>query len=78
MRLKTLVVDDEPLARKGLRLMLEQQSHVGEIFESRNGREAIKLIREHQPEMVLLDIQMPGMSGFDVVDAVGVDAMPAV
>ncbi|MFL6576953.1 MAG: LytR/AlgR family response regulator transcription factor [Povalibacter sp.] len=78
MRLKTLVVDDEPLARKGLRLMLERQSQVGEICEVRNGREAVKQIREHKPEMVMLDIQMPGMNGFDVVDAVGVDAMPPV
>ncbi|HEY5809394.1 MAG TPA: LytTR family DNA-binding domain-containing protein [Povalibacter sp.] len=78
MQLKVLIVDDEPLAREGLRMLLGQQSLAGEIHEARNGREAMTSIRKHQPDLVLLDVQMPGMTGFEVVDAVGAAAMPAV
>lgn len=78
MQLKVLIVDDEPLAREGLRLLLGAQPQAGEIHEARNGREALASIRAHAPDLVLLDIQMPGMNGFEVVDAVGAAAMPAV
>ena len=71
MRLKTLVVDDEPLARKGLRLMLERQSQIGEICEVRNGREAVKTIREHKPELVTI-IEKLSKSGLNqYIDATG-------
>jgi two-component system, LytTR family, response regulator len=78
MRLKVAVVDDEPLAREGLKLLLGHHPQVEEICEARNGREAVTLIRNHKPDMVLLDVQMPRMNGFDVVDAVGAEEMPAV
>ena len=76
--LKVLVVDDEPLAREGLKLLLGRQPAVESVSEARNGREAIALIRERPPDLVLLDVQMPRMDGFAVVDAVGADRMPAV
>ncbi|HKE94807.1 MAG TPA: LytTR family DNA-binding domain-containing protein [Povalibacter sp.] len=78
MQLKILIVDDEPLAREGLKLMVGRQPAAGELCEARNGREAVALIRNVRPDMVLLDVQMPGMNGFEVVDAVGAEAMPAV
>jgi two-component system LytT family response regulator len=78
MGLKVLVVDDEPLAREGLRLLLDRQSGVESVAEARNGREAIALIRERSPDLVLLDVQMPRMDGFAVVHAVGPERMPAV
>jgi len=78
MGLKVLVVDDEPLAREGLKLLLGRQPGVDAIAEARNGREAIALIRERQPDLVLLDVQMPRMDGFAVVHAVGAERMPAV
>jgi two-component system LytT family response regulator len=78
MGLKVLVVDDEPLAREGLRLLLDRQSGVESVAEARNGREAIALIRERSPDLVLLDVQMPRMDGFAVVHAVGPQRMPAV
>ena len=78
MGLKVLVVDDEPLAREGLKLLLGRQPGVDAISEARNGREAIALIRERQPDLVLLDVQMPRMDGFAVVHAVGAERMPAV
>lgn len=75
MRLRVLIVDDEPLAREGIKLMLGSNS---EVTEARNGREAVTRISEERPDLVLLDIQMPRMDGFAVVEAVGADKMPAV
>jgi len=78
MRLKVLVVDDEPLARDGLKLLLDRQPGVESVSEARNGREAVAFIRERTPDLVLLDVQMPRMDGFGVVHAVGPERMPAV
>jgi len=78
MGLRILVVDDEPLARDGLRLLLGQQPGVDSVAEARNGREAIAAIRDSKPDLVLLDVQMPRVDGFAVVHAVGADRMPAV
>jgi two-component system LytT family response regulator len=78
MRLTVLVVDDEPLARQGLKLLLGRQSQVELIFEARNGREAIALIREKKLDLVLLDVQMPRTDGFAVVHAVGAERMPPI
>jgi two-component system, LytTR family, response regulator len=75
MSLKVLIVDDERLAREGIKLMLSGDSLV---MEARNGREAVAKIREEKPDLVLLDVQMPRMDGFGVVEAVGADKMPAV
>ena len=78
MGLSVLVVDDEPLARAGLKLLLERQPLVQSITEARNGREAIALIRDQRPDLVLLDVQMPRVDGFAVVQAIGATRMPAV
>jgi len=78
VRLSALIVDDEPIAREGLRLLLGRQSHVESVSEARNGREAIALIREHKPDLVLLDVQMPRTDGFAVVHAVGAERMPPI
>src|SRR5436309_2449280 len=75
MRVRVLIVDDEPLAREGIKLMLARDS---EVTEARNGREAVAKIRDEKPDLVLLDVQMPRMDGFAVVEAVGADKMPAV
>ena len=78
MGLKVLVVDDEPLARDGLKLLLGQHSGIESVSEARNGREAIAAIRDSKPDLVLLDVQMPRIDGFAVVHAIGADRMPAV
>ncbi|HJZ97838.1 MAG TPA: LytTR family DNA-binding domain-containing protein [Candidatus Solibacter sp.] len=70
-----LIVDDEPLAREGLKLMLGSDS---QVMEARNGREAVAKIRDEKPDLVLLDVQMPRMDGFAVVEAVGAEKMPVV
>jgi two-component system LytT family response regulator len=76
--LKTIIVDDEALARRGLKLRLSLRTDVEVIAEARNGREALELIREHEPDLVFLDIQMPGMDGFDVLRGMPAEDMPAI
>jgi two-component system LytT family response regulator len=61
--LKTIIVDDERLARRGLALRLQDIPQVEVIAECANGRDALKAIAEHTPDLMFLDIQMPGMSG---------------
>ena len=65
--MKTLIVDDEPIARHVLREALEPLSDVEVVGEADNGRSALALIHKLQPELVFLDLQMPVMSGFEVV-----------
>jgi two-component system LytT family response regulator len=77
-RLRTIIVDDEPLARRGLSLRLENHPGVDVVAECSNGEEALLAIAELQPELVFLDIQMPGMDGFGVVERLQGDAMPMV
>jgi two-component system LytT family response regulator len=76
--LNTLIVDDEALARRGLRHRLNNMAGVHIIGEARNGREALAMIRQHHPDLVFLDIQMPGMSGFDVVRELQPAELPAI
>jgi len=76
--LKTLIVDDESLARRGLLHRLKDIEDIEVIGEARNGREAVNLIRELKPDLVFLDIQMPGLSGFDVVQQLDIESMPII
>jgi two-component system LytT family response regulator/two-component system response regulator LytT len=67
--LRALVVDDEKLARDRLTGFLRAIEGVDVVAEARDGVEAVELIGEHRPDLVFLDVQMPGMSGFDVLEA---------
>src|ERR1700760_980383 len=67
MTIRTILVDDEPLAIQGLELRLEAHPDVEIIAKCQNGREAISAIKTHKPDLVFLDIQMPGFDGFSVV-----------
>jgi two-component system, LytTR family, response regulator len=75
---RALIVDDEPFARASLRALLEREPDAITIFEARNGHEAVSLILGERPDVVFLDVQMPEMSGFDVIRQVGAAAMPDV
>lgn len=76
MRLRTVMVDDEPLARERLRLLLSEQPEIDIVAECRNGREAIAFLEEHEVDLLLLDIQMPGLSGLEVVEELGFLQLP--
>lgn len=70
MSLKTLIVDDEPLARKGLAIRLQEFDDVNIVAQCNNGREAIEAIRAYQIDLMFLDIQMPGLNGFQVIEEI--------
>jgi len=67
MTIRTILVDDEPLAIQGLRLRLEKHEDVEIVETCSNGREAIRAIKTNKPDLVFLDIQMPGFDGFSVI-----------
>ena len=67
MSIRTILVDDEPLATQGLSLRLEAHDDVEIVATAANGREAIRAIKTHKPDLVFLDIQMPGFDGFSVI-----------
>ena len=76
--LKALIVDDEELACKGLKMRLDEIDQVEVVGICQSGKEALAAIVEKEPDLVFLDIQMPGMSGFDVVREIQVDLMPLI
>lgn len=77
-RISTLIVDDEPVARKLLREELETIGGVEVVGEAANGRDALHKIDALKPELVFLDLQMPVMSGFEVVRGLGGASLPVV
>ena len=77
-KLTALIADDEPLARERLNALLAAEPDVEVIGQCRDGEETIAAINTRTPDLVFLDVQMPGMSGFDVIAAVGADRMPLV
>ncbi len=78
MKIRALIIDDEPLARDVIRIMLDNQPDIEIIGECGNGNEAVQIIREHSPDLVFLDVQMPDLDGFGVVKQVGIEQMPEV
>ena len=74
--MKVLIADDEPAARRKARSFLQQIDGITEILEAADGIEAVALIQKACPDLVLLDIEMPGMNGFEAIAAVGADNMP--
>lgn len=76
--LRVLVVDDEPLARERIVGLLDEQKDVEVVAECATGRQAIDAIRAHAPDVVFLDVQMPGLTGLDVAQALDPAEMPAI
>lgn len=70
MTFRTIIVDDEPLARKGLAIRLQEYNDINIIAQCCNGREAIEAIRAYQVDLMFLDIQMPGLNGFQVIEEI--------
>ena len=78
MSIKTLIVDDEPLGRERLRKLLAAQPDIEIIGECADGREAVAAIKKQRPELVFLDVQMPELDGFGVLEEIRGERMPAV
>jgi two-component system LytT family response regulator len=76
--IRTLIVDDEPLARNHLRSLLAPDEEIEIVGECGSGSEAVDAIRRDEPDLVLLDIQIPELDGFDVIREIGPNAMPFV
>jgi two-component system LytT family response regulator len=74
--IRTLIVDDEPLARERLRELLGDRPNVTVIGEAEDGLDAAEAIQEQAPDLVFLDVQMPGLNGIDVIEEVGREQMP--
>ncbi len=78
MNIRALIVDDEPLARRGLELRLKEHTDITVVRQCANGREALAAIAADAPDLMFLDIQMPGLSGLDLVAQVPQESMPMV
>jgi two-component system LytT family response regulator len=78
MRIRVLIVDDEVLARKRIRDLLEGQADVEIVGECSNGRDAVHKVLELGPDLLFLDVQMPGLNGLGVLEAVSPERMPVV
>jgi len=78
MKIRTLIVDDEPLARERLRQLLERVAEIELIGECADGRAAVEAIQNNSPELVFLDIQMPELDGFGVIEAINVEPAPVI
>jgi two-component system LytT family response regulator len=78
MTLRALIVDDEPLARQRLQRILRGEEDIELLAPASDGPAAVSAILEQRPDLLFLDVQMPGMSGFDVLAAVGAKRMPLV
>jgi two-component system LytT family response regulator len=78
MTIRAAIVDDEPLARRRIRNLVADVADVKVVAECANGKDAIESLEESPPDLLFLDIQMPEIDGFDVLQAIGVGRVPAV
>ena len=76
--ISALIVDDEKPAREKIKTFLKEESFISSIFEANNGVEAVEMIKQGKADIVFLDIQMPGMTGFEVIEKVGAENMPII
>src|SRR5688572_11458443 len=76
--IRTIIVDDEELARRGIELRLANHSDIAIVGQCVNGREAIAAIAQDKPDLMFLDIQMPGLSGFEVLARLPQESLPMV
>jgi two-component system LytT family response regulator len=77
-KIRALVVDDEPMARDRVLSLLQQEEDVEVVGECGDGTQAVAAIQHQSPDLVFLDVQMPGHNAFEVIQAVGADRMPSV
>jgi len=78
MKLRIIIVDDEPLAREGLRSFLAEEPDVEIVAECANGAAAVKAVEQHHPDLLFLDVQMPRLNGFEVLELLEPANVPAI
>ncbi len=78
MAIRTILIDDEPLAREKLRGFLDNENDVEVVAECRDGKEALLTVDEEKPDLIFLDVQMPEMDGFEVLENLDQEHMPTV
>src|SRR5213075_900479 len=76
--IKAVIVDDEALARDAIRLRLENEPDIEVVGEAADGSDAVALVKTLQPDLLFLDVQMPVMDGFEVIEHVSVEHLPIV
>ena len=76
--MRVLIVDDEALARQRVRRLLQNEADVEIVGEAETGREAVEMIRQLKPDLVCLDVQMPELDGFGVLEALDGETVPMV
>ena len=77
-KIRALIIDDEPLARMRISDLLKKEEGIEVVGEAGNGTDAVKLIKKEKPDLIFLDVQMPGKDGFGVLESLGSNAMPHV
>ena len=78
MKLSAIIADDEPLARERVRVLLAGEPDIEVIAECSHGEQALKATRQHRPDLLFLDVQMPRLDGFEVLEALTPEEMPVV
>ena len=78
MKIRALIVDDEPLAREGVRFFLASETDVEVVAECADGAAAVSAVAKFQPDLLFLDVQMPRLNGFEVLEAIEAEQMPVV
>ncbi len=78
MKIRAIIVDDEILAREGIKAFLAEEPDVEIAEECADGASAVRAVERHRPDLLFLDVQMPELSGFDVIEALDPEAMPLV
>jgi two-component system, LytTR family, response regulator len=78
MKIRALIVDDERLAREGIKTFLAEEPDVEVVGECADGASAVRAVEEHRPDLLFLDVQMPSLNGFDVLEAIASELAPLV
>jgi two-component system LytT family response regulator len=76
--MNAIIADDEPLARERIRTLLASEPDIEIVAEAANGSEAVQLVRQHHPDLLFLDVQMPGLDGFGALEQLAGDYLPSV
>jgi two-component system LytT family response regulator len=78
MKVRVIIVDDEPLAREGIKTFLAEEPDIEVVGECADGASAVRAVEKRRPDLLFLDVQMPRLNGFDVLEAIAPEAMPLV